>query len=477
MSFVRSLPVLLSIFISAVFLALGIVSTPAKGDSYAALVCGADVPDREIRERLEAQGFTGIVSESGQWVLLDSFGSIERISLDQYHVRIFPFDPRNDGYAEKLRSLFVREERRFIYIPLDSLAEVPLAKIEKRLATALEGIPHSFHAAAGRPTGLFLVLFCLAAGIFLVIRPVRLSVRPHAACLIPLLPALVPFALGGAAGFAMASLLSGCTALLAGPCLERFTLPRQRGEPPLVCWLLPPLLVICCCFLGFLSGLPPVFTLPLLAFFCGLLIFSLRRAYISAAANNSGVWGMFQRRVPGRRRFSPVPILSRRSPPFAFAWAMLPFAAAALVLACVGIAGSVTRPTAFSLLPPAGAVTEADYYAHYRFQTSFSFRSLYETVSLYERPGHDGVAVYEIAPDGLLLQHDPVEAEFSPESIPSFPLGDLLLFLDTPQQGGADTLLPVLLPLCFIIPALVYGRNAGRREKEYLLTTSSFREG
>ena len=459
MSFVRSLPVLLSIVISSGFWALGVVSIPAEGGSYAALVCGEAVSDREIRERLEAQGFTGVISESGQWVLLDSFGGIERIPLDQYHDRILPFDPRNDGYAEKLRSLFVREERRFIYIPLGSQA-APLAKVKKRLAAALPDIPYSFHAAAGRPAGLFLVLFCLAAGIFLAVRPIRSAVRPHAAPLIPLLPALVPFALGGAAGFAMASLLAGCAALLAGPCLERFTLPRRRGEPPVICWLLLPLFIICCCFLAFFSGLPPVFTLPLLAFFCAMLIFSLRRAYRSAAGNSAGFWGLSQQR---RRRFSPVPILSRRSSPFAFAWAMLPFAAAALVLACADIAGSVTKPPAFSALPSADVVTEADYYNHYRFQSSFSFRSLYEVVE------HGGMAVYELSPDGLLLQHDPVEAEFSPADIPPFPLGDLLSFLDTPLRGRTNTLLSALLPLCFIIPTLVYGRNAGKREELFFI--------
>ena len=456
MSFFRSLPILLSIVISSGFWALGVVLIPAEGGSYAALACGEAVPDREIRERLEAQGFTGVVSESGQWVLLDNFGGIERIPLDQYHARVLPLDPRNDGYAEKLRSLFVWDDRRFFYIPLDPQAPAPPAKIEKRLAAALPDIPYSFYAVTGgRPAGLFLVLFCLAAGVFLVIGPIRSAVRPHAAPLIPLLPALVPFALGGAAGFALVSLLSGCAALLAGPCLERFTLPRRRGEPPAICWLLPPLFIICGGFLSLFSGLPPVFILPLFAFFCGMLLFSLRKAY-RAAANGCGVWGMSQRRNTGRRRFSPVPILSRRSSPFAFAWAMLPFAAVALVLVCMDIAGSVTKPPAFSALPSAGAVTEADYYTHCRFQSSFSFRSLYAP--------EQGMAVYELSPDGLLLQHDPVEAEFSPADTPPFPLGDLLRYLDTPRRGRTDTLLSALLPLCFVIPVLVYGRNAGKRE-------------
>ena len=137
MSVARSLPILVSLIASIGFWMLGAALTPAESGAYGALVCGGDVPDREIRQRLEARGFTGIVSESGQWVLIDRFGSVERVPLDEYPARIMPFDPRNDGYAQKLRSLFVRDEQRFIYIPRT-------VGIESRLAAALEDIPFSF---------------------------------------------------------------------------------------------------------------------------------------------------------------------------------------------------------------------------------------------------------------------------------------------------------------------------------------------
>jgi hypothetical protein len=173
MSFARSLPVFVSVFISA---GLGVLAVlmPTAGTRglYATLVCGKAVPDREIRERLEAQRFTGLVSESGQWVLLDCFGSTEQIPLDQYQARILPFDPRNDGYAEKLRSLFVKDDKRFIYIPLGSLNPAQGEKIEERLASALGDIPYSFEyarriAAADRPVLLFFILFFLAIVAFL----------------------------------------------------------------------------------------------------------------------------------------------------------------------------------------------------------------------------------------------------------------------------------------------------------------------
>ena len=474
MSFTRFLPAIAFILISAGLWALGIVLIPTgERGAYAALVCGKDVPDREIRERLEKNGITGIVSESGQRVLLDCFGNVELVPLDEYPSRVLPFDPRNDGYAEKLHSLFVQDDRRFIYIPLGSPAASGLAGIEKRLAAALEDIPYSLQVAASWPAGLFLALFGLAAAAFFIVPPLRWALRPHAACLIPLLPALAPLALGGVAGFALASLLAGCAALLAGPCLERFTLPRRWGTPPIVCWLLPPFLLICYIILAAFSGLPPVFTLLVLAFFCGIMVFRLRAAY-RAAVSNAGDGLFFNWRNAEHRSFSPVPILSRRSFTFAFSWAMLPFAAVALVLACADIAISLTNTPDFSALPSGGSVTEADYYAHYRFQSTFSTRSLNDL-------DHGGMMAYDLDSDGLLVgisggfSNNAVDAEFSPANIPPFPLGDLVRYLEAPRRGrGILALLSVLLPLFFIFPILFHGRIAGVQERGYLLIKKAY---
>ena len=462
MSFARSLSVFISVFISAGLGLLGAVLMPAAGEtrgSYATLVCGEDIPDREIRGRLENQGFTGLVSESGQWVLLDCFGSIEQIPLDQYETRVLPFDPRNDGYAEKLRSMFVRNDKRFIYIPLGSLNPAQGGRIEQKLASALEDIPYSFEyarrVAAERPVLLFFILFILAAAALFTIRPLRHALRPHAASLIPCLPALAPLALGGAAGFALASLLAGCAVIIAGPCLERFTMPQRRGLPPALCWLLPPFLVICYVTLAFFSSLPSVFTLLVLVFFGGILAFSLWSTLPAGIRALEGWYG--RRRYSEHQRFSPVLILKPYSFNFAFSWAMLPFAAVSLALTCAGIIFSLsTDSTVFPVLPSVGAVTEADYNAHYRFQSTFSQRSLHEAEA------SDGMGVYEFAPDGLPDQISGGDKkEASPAGAPPFPLNDFMghLSVSGHSRAAAYELLSVLLPLFFIFPILFHGRS------------------
>jgi hypothetical protein len=470
MFFARFLAVLVSMAVSAVFCIMGVSLASAKGKAvYAELVCSESVPDREIRERLENIGFSGMVSESGQWVLLDSFGGMERVPLDEYDSRVLSFDPRNDGYAQKLRSLFVRDGKRYVYIPLDSAAARP-SKLGKSFASALGDIDYSFEtggpASASRPAGLYLALFCFSALAFFAARPLRPAEGRESAALIPLLPALAPLALGGASGFALASLLAGCAVLLAGPCLEWFAFHRHK-PPPALCWLLPPLFIICYAIIAFFCALPLVFTLSVFVFFCGVLAVSLQDAYRSATGNADKAWGalLFKRLIPPRRRFSPVPILGRRSFFFTFSWAMIPFAAIGLVLACVEMIEPVQKPDS-SFLPPSIALIETDYQAHYRFQSTFSFRSLHDP------SGGGPMNVFEMN-GGLPVQNGSMEMDNSPSAAPPFPLADFVRFLNTNRNKD---LLPlacaILMPLFFILQGIVIPAFL-RKTTNYPLTTTN----
>ena len=304
---------------------------------------------------------------------------------------------------------------------------------------------------------MFLALFCLAASAFFFIRPLRLTLQPRAAYLLPLLPALAPLALAGAAGFAMASLLAGCAAILAGPYLEwHLTLshsPSTRaGQSPALCRVLPPIFLIFYGAIAFFSGLHPFFIIPVSVFFGILMVLQIRDAYREAVNGDAGLWGLSFKRQH-THRFFPVPIFSRRTFPFTFSWAMLPFAVVALVLAGAGLA--VSGPAVSPMLPPADTVTEADYYRHFWFQSTFSFRSLYA-------PEQD-MSMYELAPDGLLNESNIPSNETGDDGsgAPPFPLGDLVEYLHAPGrgQGAVYTLLAALLPLLFVFPILFRGRG------------------
>jgi hypothetical protein len=451
---------------------------------YAALVFSEEVPDREIRRRLESLGFKGVISESGQWFLLDGFGGLEQVPLDQYGGRLLPFDPRNDGYAEKLRSLFVRDGRRIVYIPAGFPASAGRAK---KLASAFEDIPFSVeYTRQGGPHGLLFALFCLAAFAFWAIPPLRSALRPLAACLLPCLPTLAPLSLGGGAGFALAALLAGLAVSLAETRLGSIALPpASRGlspaqqRRPALRRLLSLALLACYGITAFVSGFPVFFAGLALALFG--LVFALSLWSVSRGAAGTGKKAgrlgkglSHSRRYPGYRRFSPVAIIAPRPLSFCFAWAMLPFAVVALVLAVTGIAEPRPVPAGQSFLPPGGVVAEEDYQAHFLFQSAFSTRPLDTPWDASGVPS--GMSGYRLAPDGLPElageSGDLAGGLFPPGEAPAFPLGGLARELEKAgRRAGVGTAVPkpglAFLPLLFIVPCLIMRSYSGIFKKPF----------
>jgi hypothetical protein len=461
------------------------VSLFPKGErgNYAAIICNEAIPDREITGRLASQGLTGIISESGQWVFLDSFGGIEQIPLDEFSTRLLPFDPRNDGYADMLRPLFVQDGQRFIYIPAGTAASH-----EKRIAAVMGDISYTIEytgtgAGGTGSAGLLLLLFAIASGAFFVIRPLRSALMPNAAGLIPCLPVLAPLVIGGAAGFILAALLAGFAVIIAGSRQNPFSLPH-RGE--LLHWFLPYMLIAGYGIVVLCSGLPVLFCLAVFALFFGMFTFSQKnesggqagiRGKITASIPGKKTTGgktfkplkspLFNRRMQGHQRFSPVMILNRKIIRFDFAWAMIPFTISALVLAFAGIVmpGAPAIITDVSLLPSGIQITEADYHSHYLFQSTFSVRPLHrQTASA-------GMSSFRLASDGLPeLFELSDEALVADTDIPPFPLTHLLQELNREKtnivkRSARNSMVPeivlVLLPLFFIIPCLIRRSYSG----------------
>jgi hypothetical protein len=491
----RLLPVILSVLFAIVIWTYGVLSLQTDVETrggYATLVCGEDYSDHEIRSRLDSRGLTGLVSESDQWFLLDCFGGIEKIPLVEYSQRLFPFDPRNDGYAEKLRSLFVRDGKRFVYIPIGINRP---ENLETEIAQALTGISYSFDYSQPPPKRdifLPLVAFSLTACAFFIIPALR---RRLNAGLLPCLIALSPLAFGLAPGFALVSLLAGFAALLAEPGHKApFSTGRQSAyvlpRPFTARWLLAVAMIACYGFFSFFSGLPVLFTFFVLAAFCCALAVSIRLGGGAIYGGKTQIKPTAKKMYPHSRRFTPVEIISRRNTEkISFFPVMLPFAAMALALAFAGYAmpqppsllSNVVNisPPPFmappsmappSMAPPSMAlpedvITEADFQEHYLFQSAFSLRALGKDYEDNRAP--PVIAAYELSSNGLL---NPSVLDIDEElQIPDFPLGDLLRGLSSPlprvvdegNRGNSPTinLLFALLPILFILPALIYGRR------------------
>ena len=147
-----------------VFLLVITLLPDEAAEGYAVLRVDAALPDREISERLAASinNYISIdfVSESTQWVFLNDFDTILSIPLDEYQERLAASalqpDPRDDGYAARLHSFFVRNGQRLFFIPfmrpslLEEFNTVWVqrtrsgnANLEAAIATGLNGIPFS----------------------------------------------------------------------------------------------------------------------------------------------------------------------------------------------------------------------------------------------------------------------------------------------------------------------------------------------
>jgi hypothetical protein len=434
---------------------------------YAVLELDAALPDRQVRELLSDEK---VLSESSLWVFLDDFSGLRRIPLDQYPGRVSPFDPRNDGYAERLRAFFVRGDRRLVYIPLGR-GPGAAGRLEKKLAAALEGIPFRLeYSGGGKPLAPYAALLC-AAGLAVL----WFTRRPVFA---PCLPLLAGLSFAGAPGLALGSLLLGLGGLLLEPGEEYFAyrrykknrLPFGPGENRSLGELLGPFrnrLFLMPVFIGgpvlcsVPGGVHPLLTLAAGAAFGGIYILSH--------------W-VFSRRGEAQDhvRFSPVIILKAPALKADFSRFMAPHALAALLALPLGLLfpGQVPKPPGLKDLP--APVREAEYRAHAAFQASFSLRPLGRET------GGPAYFHYILGDDGLIAGNTaalPAEAGgISPEEIPPFPLKNLMEALDGRERAaGWDSgprwgeLAPVFIALILAAPVFIKPRRGDKKKKNRLL--------
>ncbi|GMO47152.1 MAG: hypothetical protein Ta2B_29120 [Termitinemataceae bacterium] len=197
---------------------------------FATLVLDESVSDSEVRKRLGDHGIDGSFSEAAQWAFVNTFDGLEKVSLDQYSERVLDFDPRNDGYAQKVKNIFVNNGKRFVFIPV---SELGLAGVQgggdfahRKIENALGEIPFSglIFKSAKQDNSIFYLFFVIVCAICLykaafvdihfrnnpnVQRKTALQTRRGRENIIVLLctmPALSILILGGAAGFAICAI-------------------------------------------------------------------------------------------------------------------------------------------------------------------------------------------------------------------------------------------------------------------------------
>jgi hypothetical protein len=425
---------------------------------YAVLSFDASIDDSLLRGLLsDAGGFAGSpVCESSQWVMLDNFFSLETVPLDKYLTRVTTFDPRNDGYAEALREVFVRDGKRFVYLPLEQGNWTPLL-LDKKFKALLADIPFSGeYYGTGMPVKLFFAVYAAASLCLLIICYVK-KFTPHnmvkIAALIPVFSCLAFF---GAAGIAFAAMLFAFFIFFKEPFNELSALVRSSFsgnsrklkliykeiiKPYSMHWLFLPAFAAAFGIAVVFSKLKLLFLLAVFAAACAVFFFSSKVLSLSGG---------------GHRRFNPVLIISRPYVDFTFCLCMLPFTAAAFfaVFFSPYISGAYSSNGKFETI-----IEERDYYAHLAFQSGFSTRRLGAAFD-------SGYPSYIFDENGLPFPDGSYSGEqaFNMNDFPAFPLRHLMDFFQNVNEGGKAggkgqrnlNEIPVLaLLLLFIIPLFI----------------------
>ena len=384
---------LISLILSAALFFLGsLMGYEEFRGGYAVLAVDISVDDRMLNSSLnEELAFSGdVISESNQFVILDNFDSFEVIPLDKYHTRIFSFDPRNDGYAEKLRKVFVDNDKRFFYIPLKA-GNWNAITLDKQFASLLGDIPFTAeYFGIGRPLFLFFGMYAAAAVCMLIICLLMKKYHHGVFDIIALVPVLFSLAFFGAPGIVCAALFIALFIMLKEPFSELVSAKsplknklksiNKSGKnrfklyfkdiiiPYRFYFLITALFAAAFVFIAIFSQLKVFFLL--VVFFTAFAVFLFSLKLISLEGGK-------------HRKFIPVMIIKSSLPEFTFPVYMLPFAASAVLTMFFipYMSGSYVSNYKFDTF-----IEEQDYLAHLAFQSSFSVRPLGKNAGLQSAP-------------------------------------------------------------------------------------------
>jgi hypothetical protein len=399
---------------------------PSNSDaSCAVLIVDEAEDDGVIQNKLVSIGLDDFISESSQLVPVDDFGVFKFIPLDSFHSKIERFDPRNDGYAARLRSFFVHDGKRFFFrLTENSLSR--MADTEKQLGAILEGIHFTFFVLA-RSTPVWLYYLLLTAGCV-----ITLLFSSNKRLFIFQLPVLLAAGKAGFFSLVLAAILTGIWELLREPLLELsasrrynrrprdyagsgFRGVRERLKPFRLNLLLALLFFAFLAASSFVGLINPLLLLAVCASFVFLHFLSFKTE---------------EERMRRRShiQFTPVLLLNHRVKTFSFFPLLLPFGLLSVT--------ALFLPSGYSGPSPVDSgylVSSADFDSHIAFQKTFSY-SVLSPLNQKQNPFdqnaliQNGYLRYYLGEDGLIAGNDAYAVSEDSE-IPPFPLEKLMDFL------------------------------------------------
>jgi len=438
---------------------------------FAVLETDVQFDDKRILSMLEAGSdyFSGDpISESSQWVLLDEFDLIKTIPLDSYFSRVLPFDPRYDGYAEKLKDIFIKDENRYIYIPLKA-GNWNSGYLDRRFGEFLGEIPFSVdYYRIGRPLFLYFIAFAAASFCLLIICIIKIKKNSGLDSILTLVPMMASLAFFGAAGIAYGALLIAFFTMLKS-FLNDLVLPAgilSKKNTPLLRKIIKTVILPYIFYWIFLIFFIAAFTtIIIISNLDTLFLLTVTAASLSVFLFSKKIFSLSRKE---HRRFTPVLIMQNHLPDLSFSVYILPFAAAAFFL----LFYAPYMPAAYDTDNKFDTfVYEQDYYDHMEYQVSFSRRQVgvnrsNHPVQTYAPvfPGFvfDADGLPSMAPDSI------IGSSIDVNDFPPFELTNLMEFFHQVNSGektetdgyagGITELWTLLVLLLFILPVLFIGK-------------------
>jgi hypothetical protein len=208
----------------------------SRGSGYATVVLDERADEADALSRLEARGIKNVRAASRERAYLNDFQAIIEVPLDSYFERVESYDPRNDGYAEKARAIFISGGKRRLFIPLSELSAFGGAPARDTVAGALRGFDWSLVFQSYRRSSLpTLIVFALSS-VMLILLAKKIAYlsadRFLPAYALGFLPSFALFAWEGGGALAAAAALLALFQLLRAP-LQRFLtgLRFESGAP------------------------------------------------------------------------------------------------------------------------------------------------------------------------------------------------------------------------------------------------------
>jgi hypothetical protein len=407
--------ILLSLVLGCLILFLFSVFIPSEsGEGFYVLAVHEDVPDRQVGDMLKDEGFSSFYSESEALLFYDDFGRPKTFFLDQFQGKLESFDPRNDGYAESLRSFFVQRGSRYFFIHDESARP---RQVEKLFAAAFESVPYTLDFLF---TGRNIFIWFIFQFIALV---AALFVFRDKILFVPAIPVILGFAWGALSGLIISCVLVGLWELLREPLGELFSHKpygslKRRLKPYMafVFWA-----IFYAVLYGFLISMVNIPPIPAwTGFFCFVLIEIL--AFAEA------------KKIKQKRNFfTPVKILPLAPKKRAFSVSMAAFASIVLLAAILSPVFSpfFFRENANGDEYLANLPTALEYQKHMVYQSAFSFLPLGADAGAY--------ISYYLGEDGLIAGAGNTGA--IGWEIPPFPLERLTEFL-IDYRGRPESMAP-----------------------------------